>query len=87
MGRGTEILQLLVRENVDGDKMDLGVTVLAGLGGRHVDDLARTALDNDVATLPQGRTLHGERRRRAGIGRLEGVLMLLSGEMDASVSI
>ena len=28
---------------IDGDEIDLGVTVLASLGGRHVDDLARTA--------------------------------------------
>jgi hypothetical protein len=28
---------------IDGDEMDLGVTVLAGLGGGHVDDLAGTA--------------------------------------------
>ena len=28
---------------IDGDQVDLGVTVLAGLGGRHVDDLARAA--------------------------------------------
>lgn len=29
--------------HVDGDKVDLGVTVLAGLRGGHVDDLAGTA--------------------------------------------
>lgn len=74
-GRG-EIFQLLVGEDVDGDQVDLGVTVLAGLRGRHVDDLARTALDDDVTTLPQCRTLHGVGRRRAGVGRVEGVLML-----------
>jgi len=28
---------------VDGDEMDLGMTVFTGLGGRHVDDLARAA--------------------------------------------
>ena len=31
MCRRAEILQLLVSEDVDGDKMDLGVAVLAGL--------------------------------------------------------
>ena len=40
--------------------MDLGVTVLASLGSRHVDDLARTTLDDDVAVLSEGRALHGE---------------------------
>lgn len=29
--------------HVNGDKVDLGVTVLPGLGGGHVDDLAGTA--------------------------------------------
>jgi len=26
---------------IDSDKVDLGVTVLASLGGRHINDLAR----------------------------------------------
>ena len=52
------------------------MTVLASLGGRHVNDLARTVLDHNEAVLPQGRALHGEGGRGAGIGGLEGVLML-----------
>jgi hypothetical protein len=52
------------------------VTVLASLGGGHVDDLARAALDDDEAVLPQGRTLHGIGERGASIGGLECVLML-----------
>ena len=39
VGRGRDVLKLLAGEDVDGDKVDLGVTVLAGLGGGHVDDL------------------------------------------------
>jgi hypothetical protein len=50
---------LLVGEDVNSDKMDLGVTVLASLGGRHVDDLAGTALNDDVAVLAKGRALKG----------------------------
>lgn len=76
MGGGAEILKLLAGEDVDGDQVDLGVTVLASLGGGHVDDLARAALDDDEAVLSEGRTLHGERQRRAGVGRVEGVFML-----------
>jgi len=30
-----------IKAYIDGDKVDLGVTVLARLGGGHVDDLAR----------------------------------------------
>lgn len=76
VGGGGEIFQLLAGEDVDGDQVDLGVTVLAGLGGGHVDDLARAALDDDVTTLPQSRALHGVGGGGAGIGGLEGVLML-----------
>lgn len=76
VGRRAEILELLAGEDIDGDKVNLGVTVLAGLGGRHVDDLARAALDHDVTVLAQSRALHGEGGRGTGIGRIEGVLML-----------
>ena len=68
MGGGGEIFELLAGEDVDGDKVDLGVTVLASLGGGHVDDLAGTVLDDDVAVLPQSRALHGVGERGAGIG-------------------
>lgn len=67
VGRGREILELLAGENVDGDKMDLGVAVLAGLGGGHVDDLARAVLDHDKPVLPQSRALHGIGGRGTGI--------------------
>ena len=80
VGRRAKIFELLAGEDVESDQMDLGVTVLASLGGRHVDDLAGTALDDDEAVLPQGRALHGEGCRGAGVGRLEGVLMLSQGE-------
>ena len=74
-GRG-QLLELLAGEDVDGDQVDLGVTVLAGLGGGHVDDLARAVLDDDVAVLPQGGTLGGVGGRRTRIGGVEGHLML-----------
>jgi hypothetical protein len=76
VGGGAEIFKLLAGEDVDGDEMDLGVTVLASLGGRHVDNLARTTLDDDETVLSQGRALHRVRGRGTGVGRVEGVLML-----------
>ena len=76
VSRGGEILVLLVGENVGSDKMDLGVTVLSSLGGGHVDDLARAALDDDETVLTQSRALHRVGERRAGIGGVEGHLML-----------
>lgn len=76
MGGGAEILKLLASEDINGDQVNLGVTVLAGLGGRHVDDLARAALDHNVTVLSQGRALHGVGGRRTSIGGLEGVVML-----------
>jgi hypothetical protein len=76
VGGGAEIFKLLRSEDVDGNQMDLGVTVLAGLRGGHLDDLAGTVLDDDEAVLPQSRTLHGVGGGGTGIGALEGVLML-----------
>jgi hypothetical protein len=84
VGGRAEIFELLASEDVKSNKMDLGVAVLSSLGGRHVDDLARAALDHDVAVLPQGRALHGESGRGAGVDRLEGVLML-NGNMRISI--
>ena len=81
VGGGRQIFELLAGEDVDGDQVDLCVTVLASLGGGHFDDLARTALDDDVAVLPQSRALHGEGSRGAGVGGLEGVLMLKAQEL------
>jgi len=71
-----KVLQLLPGENVNRDKMDLGVTVFASLRRGHFDDLARTVLDDDEAVLPQGRALHRVGGRGTGIGALEGMLML-----------
>ena len=76
VGGGAELFQLLGGEDVDGNQMDLGVAVLAGLRGGHLDDLARAVLDDDEAVLPQSRALHGVRGGGTGIGALEGVLML-----------
>ena len=76
MGGWAQLFELLAGEDIDGDKMDLGVTVLTGLRGGHVDDLARTVLDADKSVLSQGRALHWEGSRSSGIGRVEGVLML-----------
>lgn len=76
VGRWAKLLKLLAGEDINGDQVDLGVSVLAGLGGRHVDNLTWTGLDADESVLSQGRTLHWIGGGRAGIGRVEGVLML-----------
>lgn len=78
VGGGGEILKLLASEDVGGDQVDLGVTVLASLRGGHVDDLAGAALDHDVTVLAQSRALHGEGGRGTGISRLEGDIVLLN---------
>jgi hypothetical protein len=44
VGRRDELLHLLAGEDVGGDEVALGVTVLAGLGGGHFHDFAGTAL-------------------------------------------
>ena len=77
VGRGGEIFHLFVGEDIDSDEMALGVTVLAGLGGGDVDDLARAVLDHDVAVLADGPGLHGVGLGGAGIGRLEVDVVVL----------
>lgn len=77
VGGGGQILKLLASEDIDGNDVDLGVTVLASLGGGHLNDLAGAALDNNVTVLAQGRALHGEGGRGAGVGGLEGLVVLL----------
>jgi hypothetical protein len=76
VGGRAQLFELLASEDVNGNQVDLGVTVLARLRSGHLNNLAGTVLDNDEAVLPQGRALHGVRRRGAGIGALEGVVML-----------
>jgi hypothetical protein len=76
VGGWGEIFQLLAGEDIQGGQVDLCVTVFAGLGGGHVDNLAGATLDDNETVLSQGGTLHGEGGRGAGIGGLEGVLML-----------
>jgi hypothetical protein len=71
-----KIFQLLAGEDVNGNEMDFGVAVFAGLRGRHFDDLAGAVLDDDETVLPQSGTLHGIGGRGTGIGALKGVLML-----------
>ena len=76
MGGRAKIFQLLASEDINSNKMDLSVTVLASLGSGHVDDLARASLNHNVTVLAKSRTLHGIGGGGAGIGALEGVLML-----------
>ena len=76
VGGRAQLLELLASEEVDGNQVDLCVSVLAGLGGGHVDDLARAVLDADEAVLPQSRALQRVGERSTSIGAVEGVLVL-----------
>jgi hypothetical protein len=77
VGGWAEFFELLASEDVNGNKMDLCVTVLASLRGGHVYNLAWTVLDADEAVLAQSRTLHWVGGRGTGVGALEGVLLML----------
>jgi len=77
VGGRRDIFHFFAGEDVDGYKVDFGVTVLTGLRGGHLNDLAGTALDDDVPVLAKGRALHRERCRGPSIGLLKGVLVLL----------
>ena len=58
----TDIFEFLAGENVKRNHVDFGVTVLAGLGGGHLDNLAGTALqktkEKDVISQKKGKILH-----------------------------
>lgn len=86
VSRRRQIFEFLAREDVKSDEMDLCVAMLSRLGGRHIDDLARTALDDDMTILPQCRTLHRKSRRGTGVGAFESVLMLLKTSLLAESS-
>jgi hypothetical protein len=53
VGGWAEFFEFLAGEDINGNKMDLGVTVLAGLGSRHVDNLAWAVLDHNEAVLAE----------------------------------
>ena len=76
VGGWAKFFELLAGEDIDSNQMDFSVTMLASLGGGHVNDLAWATLDDNEAVLSQGGTLHRVGSRGAGIGGLEGVLML-----------
>lgn len=76
MGGRAKVLQLLPSENINRDKMDLSMPVLAGLGSTHFNNFARAAFDHNEAVLPQCRTLHGVSGRCTSIGTVESVFML-----------
>lgn len=76
VGGRAKFFQLLAGEDINSDQMNLRVTVLASLGGGHVDDLAGAVLDHNETVLAQGRALHRVSRGSASIGAIESVLML-----------
>ncbi|EEQ41625.1 eukaryotic translation initiation factor 5A [Clavispora lusitaniae ATCC 42720] len=73
VGGWRQVFQLLTSENVGGNQVDLGVTVLTSLGGGHVDNLTWSTLDDNVTVLSQSRTLHWEGQSGTGISGLKGV--------------
>jgi len=77
VGGWAQLFKLLSGEDINGDEMDLGVSVLAGLGGAHIDNLAGPALNHDVSVLAESRALHGEGAGGTGARLLEGVVVLL----------
>jgi len=74
VGGGAEILVLLASEDIKTDDVDLRMTVLASLGGGHIDNLAGEALQNDKAVLAESAALHGESIGSGLLGLLEIVV-------------
>ena len=77
MSGRTKVFEFLASKDVDGDKMDFGVTMLPSLGSGHFDNLARAVFDNNEAVLSQSRALHWVRGRGARIDALKGMLLML----------
>lgn len=86
MGGGAKIFEFLAVEDINGNQMNLGVTVFARLGSGHLHNLTRATLDDDESVLPQSRALHWESSGSAGIGRLEGMFMLFRGAGHVSMT-
>lgn len=74
VGGWADILVLLAGENVDTDEIDLGVTVLAGLRGAHVDNLAGLAGNVDESILAEGRALDWVEKGGTRGGGIEGLI-------------
>ena len=54
----TNIFQLLSREDVSSNEMDLGVTVLSSLGGTGSNDLYWSVVDDGISSLLDGTCLN-----------------------------
>ena len=74
---GANVLILAVSEDINADDVRLSVAVLAGLGGTDISNLARTTVDDDVATFTNETRLHGKRGGGTGIGGVDGKVLLL----------
>ena len=77
MSGGAKIFKLFASEDIDGNKMDLSVAMLAGLRGAHFHDFAGATLDHNESVFAKSGALHGVSSRGASVGALERVLMLL----------
>ena len=77
VGRGhvvrgrADLLKLLRGEDVKRNNVRLGVTVLSGLGGRVLNDLAGAVTDHAVHSLLQRSGLDGVGRGGPGVGGVE----------------
>jgi hypothetical protein len=68
---------LLSSEDINTNQVDLSVTVLTSLGSRHINNLTRSTLNNNMSVLSQGRTLHGVGLGGTGISAFKGVIVVL----------
>merc|ERR1719369_344201 len=55
--RWANIFVLLTIEDIKGDQMNFGVSVLSGFGSGHIDDLACLSLDHNELIFTKGRAL------------------------------
>ena len=67
----------LLTEDVEGDHVNFSVTVLAGFGSGHIDDLAGFALDHDEFTLSESRALLWVGKGSSGLSSFEFVIFVI----------
>jgi len=73
---GTEIFVFPLSKDINSNQMDFSVTVFAGFGGTHVDNLARTTFNKNIPVLTKRRTLLRKTQGRTRRGGGEIVFMI-----------
>lgn len=81
VGGRAHIFMLLVGKDVDANQVNLGMSVLAGLGGGHLHNFAGMSLQHNIPVLTQSRALHRVGGGGAGLASREVKIGICHGAM------